>query len=173
MCIGFKYRKRGGGDIPFGHLAPVIQFVTPSRLAILAVPDCTVAVARFYSDLRHTIKKKNPICNACRAGSASGSSLSAPTISLFLVYDEPSINPLLFVSALAHCANVNPLRITAIPGLPLAFDVTVHANIWRHFFFMALSQRVVPVSPCHTFNSATISAKRTRSEWSVRGDFLK
>lgn len=29
-CIGFKCCKRGGGDVPFGHLAPVIQFVTPS-----------------------------------------------------------------------------------------------------------------------------------------------
>lgn len=32
-CIGFKCCKHGGGDVPFGHLAPVIQFVTPSRSA--------------------------------------------------------------------------------------------------------------------------------------------
>lgn len=132
MCIGFRYRKRGGGDIPFGHLAPVIQFVTPSRLAILAVPDCTVAVAWFYTELEaHT----NPTSNASGAGFALNSSLSAPTTSFFLVYGEPTINPLLFVSSLALCANVNPLRITASPGLPLAFDVTILANICRHFLW--------------------------------------
>lgn len=47
MCIGFKFRKRGGGDVPFGHLAPVIQFVTPSRWATLATLNCTVAIGCF------------------------------------------------------------------------------------------------------------------------------
>lgn len=84
-CIGFKCCKRGGGGVTFGHLTPVIQCVTPSRMA-------TPSHAMNYRNCFMRPETNKRMHKRIHLAQSSYLSLK---LSLFPVCDEQRNNPLL------------------------------------------------------------------------------
>lgn len=71
-CIGFEYRRCGGGDVLFGHLAPVIQYVALERqlrttlLQLIVLPDLILFHVYALTTLPQAVLSLFPVCGEPR-----------------------------------------------------------------------------------------------------------